>query len=504
MKEYQRKDFSKLLKKGALEGRRYLNSSDSTAVRIYDRNIDDIPVTVELYGPYAKIVDYSADGLSPEDEETVIDLVNRMVYVERTRIIYQKRHKREGLEQHTRQSDESLELTVKEGGLSFLVDLVSHIDTGLFLDQALTRDMVRTLSFGLRVLNLFSYTGSFSVYAAAGGAESVTSVDLSNTYCAVARRNLQANGFLDEDKYRVIREDCLSFIEGEIAGNKAYDLIIFDPPSFSNSHNMKKKFDVKKDYLEWICMLSKIMSDHALLIFSCNLGNFALDKQTLKQAFKVRVLTDEVKAPGFTRSGSGTAQVWLLEKTAPMKEIRKKTNTHAKGGFRKDMKKIEDNDFDALINSLTSESRDEEKDRQERRPYSAKPSYGRGREEGRDGTRYGSSRREDRTSGRYRDRSDERYGHDRYSRDGGSSYRNGRNERPYREDRAGRYGRRNDRDGSRGREGRDDDYPRRRSHEGEERRPYREKRQDSYRSRPRAYGYDNIRRSRSRRDEDDE
>ena len=502
MKEYQRKDFSKLLKKGALEGRRYLNSSGSTAVRIYDRNIDDIPVTVELYGPYAKIVDYSADGLSPEDEETVIDLVNRMVYVERTRIIYQKRHKREGLEQHTRQSDESLELTVNEGGLSFLVDLVSHIDTGLFLDQALTRDMVRTLSFGLRVLNLFSYTGSFSVYAAAGGAESVTSVDLSNTYCAVARRNLQANGFLDEDKYRVIREDCLSFIEGEIAGKKAYDLIIFDPPSFSNSHNMKKKFDVKKDYLEWIYMLSKIMSDHALLIFSCNLGNFALDKQTLKQAFKIRVLTDEVKAPGFTRSGSGTAQVWLLEKTAPMKEVRKKTYTHAKGGFRKDMKKIDDSDFDVLINSLASESRDDEKDRQERRPYTGKPSYGRGREDGRG---YPGSRREDRYSDRYRERSDSRYGQERRSsRDERYSYHNGRSERPYRDDRPGRYGRRDDRDSFRGREGRDDDYPRRRSYEGEERKPYREKRQDSYRSRPKAYGYDNIKRSRSRRDEDDE
>ena len=118
MKEYERKDFSKLLQKGALEGRRYLNASDSTAVRIYDRNIDDIPVSVDLSGPYAKIGDYSAEGLSPEDEETVIDLVNRMVYVERARIIYQKRHKREGLEQHTRQSEDSLELTVKEGGES--------------------------------------------------------------------------------------------------------------------------------------------------------------------------------------------------------------------------------------------------------------------------------------------------------------------------------------------------------------------------------------------------
>ncbi len=501
MKEYQRKDFSKLLKKGALEGRRYLNSSGSTAVRIYDRNIDDIPVTVELYGPYAKIVDYSADGLSPEDEETVIDLVNRMVYVERSKIIYQQRRKREGTEQHVKQSGDALELTVREGGLSFLVDLVSHIDTGLFLDQALTRDMVRTLSFGLRVLNLFSYTGSFSVYAAAGGAESVTSVDLSNTYCAVARRNLQANGFLDEDKYRVIREDCLSFIESEISAKSSYDLIIFDPPSFSNSHNMKKKFDVKKDYLEWIYMLSKIMSEHALLIFSCNLGNFALDKQTLKQAFKIRVLTDEVRAPGFTRSGSGTVQVWMLEKTAPMKEIRKKVRKYAEGGFRKDMKKINDNDFDALINSLAGESGDEEKDRQERRSYTGKPSYGRGREEGREGSRYPFSRREDRSSDRYRE-----YGKDRYSSRGERSYyRNGRSERPYRDDGPGRYGRRDDRDGFRGRDGRaDDDYPRRRSYEGEERKPYREKKQDSYRSRPKAYGYDNIKRSRSRRDEDDE
>ena len=366
-------------------------------------------------------------------------------YMKNNLFLYQLRKKREGLEQHSLVSPEKAEFTVKEHGLSFIVDLVSHIDTYLFLDHALTREYVRSISADLNVLNLFSYTGSFSVYAAAGGARSVTSVDMSNTYCEIARRNLCANGFRDESRYPVIAGDALPFIEKEVEKGAQYDIVIFDPPSFSNSHKMDKPFDVKKDYLEWMCMLSKIMSDHALLIFSCNLGNFALDKQTLKQAFKVRVLTDEVKAPGFTRSGSGTAQVWLLEKTAPMKEIRKKTNTHAKGGFRKDMKKIEDNDFDALINSLASESRDEEKDRQERRPYSAKPSYGRGREEGRDGTRYGSSRREDRTSGRYRDRSDERYGHDRYSRDGGSSYRNGRNERPYREDRPVRYGRRDDR-----------------------------------------------------------
>ena len=178
MLDYERKDFAKLLKRGALEGRRWMRSTDSEAVRIYDRNLEGVPVTVDLYGKYAKIVDYAPGALDESTKAQVIDLVNRMAYVELGRIIYQVRRKREGLEQHTLMSDEKVELVVKEHGLEFLVDLTSHIDTGLFLDHAITREYVRSISEGLRVLNLFSYTGSFSVYAAAGKAESVTKIPL--------------------------------------------------------------------------------------------------------------------------------------------------------------------------------------------------------------------------------------------------------------------------------------------------------------------------------------
>ena len=190
MLDYERKDFAKLLKRGALEGRRWMRSTDSEAVRIYDRNLEGVPVTVDLYGKYAKIVDYAPGALDESTKAQVIDLVNRMAYVELGRIIYQVRRKREGLEQHTLMSDEKVELVVKEHGLEFLVDLTSHIDTGLFLDHAITREYVRSISEGLRVLNLFAYTSSFSVYAAAGG---LVALWMWRSMCAAVRSRLSSS-----------------------------------------------------------------------------------------------------------------------------------------------------------------------------------------------------------------------------------------------------------------------------------------------------------------------
>ena len=291
-----------------------MRATDSEAVRIYDRNLEAAPVTVELYGSWAKIVDYAPGGMSEDERTQITDIVCRNVYIERSHIVYQLRKKREGLEQHSLVSSEKAEFTVKEHGLSFIVDLVSHIDTYLFLDHALTREYVRSISADLSVLNLFSYTGSFSVYAAAGGARSVTSVDMSNTYCEIARRNLYANGFRDESRYPVIAGDALPFIEKEVEKGAQYDIVIFDPPSFSNSHKMDKPFDVKKDYLAWIAKLSRIMSDHALLIFSSNSSTFALDKNSLKHSFKIIEISSQTAPQGFSKSKGGISRVWLMEK----------------------------------------------------------------------------------------------------------------------------------------------------------------------------------------------
>ena len=417
MLEYERKDFSKLLKRGALEGRRWMRSTDSEAVRIYDRNLEGVPVTVDLYGRHAKIVDYAPSGLDDTTRDEVIDLVNRMAYVERERIVYQLRRKREGLEQHTLMSEEKVELTVKEHGLGFLVDLTSHIDTGLFLDHAITREYVRSISEGLKVLNLFSYTGSFSVYAAAGKAESVTSVDMSNTYCAIAERNLEANGFIDRTHYPVIACDALQFMRKAIAGKARYDLVIFDPPSFSNSHRMERPFDVKKDHLEWISMISRIMSEHGILIFSCNSSTFALDKSTLKRSFRITEITEQMAPVGFSRSRGGMSRTWLMEKL-DLFEWREDHSREYRTG-RSKVKTVGDQDFEHLVSSIDSEETQARGDRPSRRDDR------RGREEGRP------SYRDDRRAPR-RD-------HDGRRDEGRSSYRGGR--RDWSGDRDARRGR---------------------------------------------------------------
>ena len=568
MLDYERKDFAKLLKRGALEGRRWMRSTDSEAVRIYDRNLEGVPVTVDLYGKYAKIVDYAPGALDESTKAQVIDLVNRMAYVELGRIIYQVRRKREGLEQHTLMSDEKVELVVKEHGLEFLVDLTSHIDTGLFLDHAITREYVRSISEGLRVLNLFSYTGSFSVYAAAGKAESVTSVDMSNTYCAIAERNLAANGFIDKSRFPVVVSDALVFIDKAVAEGAQYDLVVFDPPSFSNSHRMARPFDVKKDYLAWMSKLSRIMSDHAILIFSCNSSTFALDKSTLKRSFRITGITEQMAPVGFSRSKGGMSRTWLMEKL----DLFEWREDHSReyGTGRSKVKTVDDQDFEHLVSSIDSEEaqaggdrpsrRDDRRGRSEGRPSyrdDRRPSW-RGRDERRDegGSSYRGDRRGwsgDRDVRRGRDedrrpydrgdrrssyRSDDRRGRD----EGRPSYRDdrrpswrGRDERrdeggsSYRGDRREWSG---DRDVRRGRDegrrpygagegrsswSRDDGRPSYRDRSsGDDRRPYQDRdgrsraQSHSYdkarraRKSIRPYGYDSIRSSRNREDGDQE
>ena len=534
--EYEMKDFAKLLKHGALEGRRWMRSSDSEAVRIYDRNLEAFPVTVELYGKWAKIVDYSVDGLDDKMRECTIDLVNRMAYIERERIVFQHRRKRVGIEQHTLQSDEKVLLDVKEGGLTFRVDLTSHIDTGLFLDQAMTRDYVRSIAQGMRVLNLFSYTGSFSVYAAAGGAESVTSVDMSNTYSEVCRANLAANGFLDEKRFEVVTSDCGPFIDRALEEKRFWDIVIFDPPSFSNSHKMERPFDVKKDYLSWIARLSRLMGDHALLIFSCNSSTFALDKSALKRSFRISEVSQEMSPVGFVRSRGGTSRIWLLEKLSVFD-----ADVRPRADRKEYVKRIEDDDFDRLLSSLEKDGQQEEgeeRGRKSDRPrYEGRPAK---RDEGyrprrREDERPRYGRRDDGYRPRRRDddgyrpsyRGDDDYRPRRRDDDGyRPSYRRDDDYRPRRRDDDGYRPsyrrdddyrpRRRDDDGYRPSYRRDDDHkPRRRDDErpryagkdgerGESRarsHAYDKARRERRRSEVKPYGYDNIKKSRRRDDE---
>ena len=318
MEDFEKKDFSKILKHNALEGRRWMNSTASDAVRVYDRNLPAFPITIELYGSYARAVDYSDGGMSDDDRTVAIDLISRFLYVEREKIIWKERKKREGREQHEK-DDESLRIKVHENGLEFECELRSYTDTGLFLDQAITRSYIESVSMGMKVLNLFSYTGSFSVYAARGGADCVVSVDLSNVYTAWCERNLEANGFLDKTKYRCVAMGASEYLDEAFEKGEKFDLVIFDPPAFSNSHKADD-FDVRKDYLDYLYRISRVLTSGGAVLFSENIMDFRFNKERLKAFWKIAEITDDVHALGFSSKRSGL-RVWMLRKTAEMKEI---------------------------------------------------------------------------------------------------------------------------------------------------------------------------------------
>jgi len=130
-------------------------------------------------------------------------------------------------------------------------------------------------------LNLFSYTGSFSVYAASGGAKSVTSIDLSSTYTQWCEKNLAANGF-SGGAYPCVSQDAGEYIRNAVKERRKFDLIIFDPPSFSNSRKMEHDFDVQRDYIHFIRLLNGLLVDGGTLLFSTNLGKFRFEKGRIR------------------------------------------------------------------------------------------------------------------------------------------------------------------------------------------------------------------------------
>ena len=309
--DYLIKDFGKLLKKNHLERRHDLGSS-TDCMRVYDRNQASFPVSVDLYGKYARLTDFSEDGLSGETIEALKASCVSNLYLQSSDIIVTRRKKRAGGEQHEKTELEPVVTTVSENGLFFDVNLTSYTDTGLFLDQVLARQFIREQSAGQDVLNLFSYTGSFSVYAAAGGANSVTSVDLSSTYTSWAQSNLEKNGF-SGSPFKCLAQDACVFVRNAIEDGRRYSIIIFDPPSFSNSHRMEKDFDVARDFAQWIHNLEKLLTKDGFIYFSTNLSLFEM-KGLDGIELKVANVTDIFRAPGFSAKNRGAVRSWIMAK----------------------------------------------------------------------------------------------------------------------------------------------------------------------------------------------
>jgi len=183
------------------------------------------------------------------------------------------------LGQYQKTGERKTEFIVEENGLKFIVNLSDYLDTGLFLDHRVTREKVKSEVKDKKVLNLFAYTGSFSVYAAAGNADEVVTVDLSKTYLDWGQRNMQLNGYTDTGRYKFIHADVLQYLH--TISENYFDIIILDPPTFSNSKRMEDILDIQRDHVKLINDCLRIVKKGGTIYFSTNYKKFVLDKTSI-------------------------------------------------------------------------------------------------------------------------------------------------------------------------------------------------------------------------------
>ncbi|HRO70355.1 MAG TPA: class I SAM-dependent methyltransferase [Chitinophagaceae bacterium] len=262
--------------------------------RVYDHDLPEYPLCIEFYDNKLYVAEYKRrHGMTDEEHEEWMEeslaVISEILEVGKDDIFLTLRQRKPGrLGQYQKLDVTQHEFVVEENGLKFIVNLSDYLDTGLFLDHRLTRQRVREESKEKHVLNLFAYTGSFSVYAAAGGASSVITVDLSKTYLGWAERNMALNGFTNTDQYKFIHADVLQYLD-ELSPGKL-DLIIMDPPTFSNSKRMEDFLDIQRDHVAMINKCLASLKPGGGLYFSTNFRKFVLDKDNIK-ATSIRDIT---------------------------------------------------------------------------------------------------------------------------------------------------------------------------------------------------------------------
>jgi 23S rRNA (guanine2445-N2)-methyltransferase / 23S rRNA (guanine2069-N7)-methyltransferase len=283
--EPQAEMFANRLAKQARHLRKWPTKRGITCYRLYDRDIPEIPLAVDLYEGRLHIAEYDRPhdrtaGQHVDWLERMASAAGEKLAIRPENIFLKRRRRQRGTDQYERVSDAPTpRITVSEGGCKFMVNLADYIDTGLFLDHRITRGMVRDESAGKRMLNLFAYTGSFSVYAAAGGAVETTTVDLSNTYLDWARANFKLNGFAS-DAHRFVRSGAMAFIADHAPGAH-YDIAVVDPPTFSNSKSTAGVFDIQRDYVALLSGLAGLMSPGGVIYFSTNFKRFKFDQSAI-------------------------------------------------------------------------------------------------------------------------------------------------------------------------------------------------------------------------------
>ena len=275
-------DFKDRLIKMSKHTGKWARRQNITCYRIYDCDIPGYPFSVDKYHE-ALYVSYFHKHSDRSDEEQAnwmdkcLSTIAEALEVDTALLFTKERKRQKGKEQYEKVDQSRHVFTVREHGLKFEVNLSDYLDTGLFLDHRNTRRMVGEAAAGKSVLNLFAYTGSFTVYAVAGGAKTTTTLDLSNTYLQWAERNLYLNPVPEGTTHQFEQADVMQFLSAPV--DRSFDIIVCDPPTFSNSKRMGGILDTQRDHVFLIKGCLERLNPGGTLFFSTNYRGFKLSEE---------------------------------------------------------------------------------------------------------------------------------------------------------------------------------------------------------------------------------
>ncbi|MCI5126494.1 MAG: bifunctional 23S rRNA (guanine(2069)-N(7))-methyltransferase RlmK/23S rRNA (guanine(2445)-N(2))-methyltransferase RlmL, partial [Candidatus Electrothrix sp. AR5] len=322
-------EFANRLRKNCQRLFPWAEEHNITCFRIYDADIPEYNIAVDVYEQWVHIQEYEPPATEPSANEPsanepsatvssgeaeeqfnqALQVIRQLLDVPYSQLFVKKRWKQRENEQYQEQPDTtgrtgkagktSKLYEVREGGSRFLVNFTDSLDTGLSLDHRKTRALLGELVDGKTFLHLFASTGSATVYAAKGGAVSTQAVDFSEKYFVRAQANLSLNGF-GGSLHQFKAADCLQWLK---SCRGQYGLIFIDPPPSSMFRHKDIVFDVQKDHPELLRLAMNLLTRDGVLVFSTNERTFELDTE-LEEEFVVRDITDQTLPEDFQEKGN--------------------------------------------------------------------------------------------------------------------------------------------------------------------------------------------------------
>lgn len=297
-------DYANRLRKNVKKLDKWAKQQGIECYRLYDADLPDYNVAVDRYGSKVVVQEYAPPKTidAQKARQRLFDVINATLAVldlPSNQLVLKTRERQKGKNQYEKLAQKGEFLLVSEYNAKLWVNLTDYLDTGLFLDHRIARQMLGKMSQGKDFLNLFAYTGTASVHAGLGGARSTTTVDMSRTYLEWAEKNLRANG-LTGQQHRLIQADCLSWLSNT---DEQFDVIFIDPPTFSNSKRMETTFDVQRDHLVLMKELKRLLRRQGTIMFSNNKRGFQMDLAGIEAlGLEAKEITAQTQSEDFARN----------------------------------------------------------------------------------------------------------------------------------------------------------------------------------------------------------